>query len=152
MSVYTSITNFAKKASMVKLVHHEMPVNKTLHHRTIEILTALTLLIGSPSFLIYFYCSHDTNNPLCQWLLCTLNHTPEDGEYLYNRYLVISITWAALIFGFLFVISLLFIAIRKRSLDLSLFQITYLHSLIKKSVSIFHFISYHPKHPALNTL
>lgn len=90
---------------MVKLVHHEMPVNKTLHHRTIEILTVLTLLIGSPSFLIYFYCSHDTNNPLCQWLLCTLNHTPEDGEYLYNRYLVvISITWAALIFGTLFVI------------------------------------------------
>ena len=137
---------------MIKLTHHEMPVNKTLHHRTIEILTALTLLIGSPSFLIYFYCSHDTNNPLCQWLLCTLNHTPEDGEYLYNRYLVISITWAALIFGFLFVISLLFIAIRKRSLDLSLFQITYLHSLIKKSVSIFHFISYPPKHPALNTI
>ena len=87
-----SITNFVKKASMIKLTHHEMPVNKTLHHRTIEILTVLTLLIGSPSFLIYFYCSHDTNNPLCQWLLCTLNHTPEDGEYLYNRYLVISIT------------------------------------------------------------
>ena len=77
---------------MIKLTHHEMPVNKTLHHRTIEILTVLTLLIGSPSFLIYFYCSHDTNNPLCQWLLCTLNHTPEDGEYLSNRYLVISIT------------------------------------------------------------
>ena len=53
---------------MIKLTHHEMPVNKTLHHRTIEILTVLTLLIGSPSFLIYFYCSHDTNNPLCQWL------------------------------------------------------------------------------------
>ena len=51
---------------MIKLTHHEMPVNKTLHHRTIEILTVLTLLIGSPSFLIYFYCSHDTNNPLCQ--------------------------------------------------------------------------------------
>ncbi len=46
---------------MIKLTHHEMPVNKTLHHRTIEILTVLTLLIGSPSFLIYFYCSHDTN-------------------------------------------------------------------------------------------
>ena len=43
---------------MIKLTHHEMPVNKTLHHRTIEILTVLTLLIGSPSFLIYFYCSH----------------------------------------------------------------------------------------------
>ena len=39
---------------------------------------------------------------------------------------------SGLIFGFLFVISLLFIAIRKRSLDLSPFQITYLHSLIKK--------------------
>ena len=39
---------------MIKLTHHEMPVNKTLHHRTIEILTVLTLLIGSPSFLIYF--------------------------------------------------------------------------------------------------
>lgn len=49
---------------MIKLTHHEMPVNKTLHHRTIEILTVLTLLIGSPSFLIYFYCSHDTNNPI----------------------------------------------------------------------------------------
>lgn len=36
---------------MIKLTHHEMPVNKTLHHRTIEILTVLTLLIGSPSFL-----------------------------------------------------------------------------------------------------
>ena len=24
---------------MIKLTHHEMPVNKTLHHRTIEILT-----------------------------------------------------------------------------------------------------------------
>ena len=137
---------------MIKLTHHEMPVNKTLHHRKIEILAVLTLLIGSLSFLIYSYCSHDANNPLCRCLLCTLNHTPEDGEYLYNRYLVISITWAALIFWFLFVISLLFIAIRKRSLDLSLFQITYLHSLIKKSVSIFHFISYYPKHPALNTL
>ena len=31
---------------MIKLTHHEMPVNKTLHHRTIEILTVLTLLIG----------------------------------------------------------------------------------------------------------
>ncbi len=90
---------------MVKLVHHEMPVNKTLHHRKIEILAVLTLLIGSLSFLIYSYCSHDANNPLCRCLLCTLNHTPEDGEYLYNRYLVvISITWAALIFGTLFVI------------------------------------------------
>ena len=28
---------------MIKLTHHEMPVNKTLHHRTIEILTVLTL-------------------------------------------------------------------------------------------------------------
>ena len=36
---------------MVKLVHHEMPVNKTLHHRKIEILAVLTLLIGSLSFL-----------------------------------------------------------------------------------------------------
>ncbi|RHI90882.1 hypothetical protein DW150_11215 [Phocaeicola vulgatus] len=91
---------------MVKLVHHEMSVNKTLHHRKIELLAVLTLLIGSLSFLIYSYCSHDTNNPLCRCLLCTLNHTPEDGEYLYNRYLiVISITWAALIFGTLFVIS-----------------------------------------------
>ena len=42
---------------MVKLVHHEMPVNKTLHHRKIEILAVLTLLIGSLSFLIYSYCS-----------------------------------------------------------------------------------------------
>ena len=47
---------------MVKLVHHEMPVNKTLHHRKIEILAVLTLLIGSLSFLIYSYCSHDTIN------------------------------------------------------------------------------------------
>ena len=31
---------------MIKLTHHEMPVNKKLHHRTIEILTVLTLLIG----------------------------------------------------------------------------------------------------------
>ena len=45
---------------MIKLTHHEMPVNKTLHHRTIEILTALTLLIGSPSFLIYFYLNSAT--------------------------------------------------------------------------------------------
>lgn len=25
---------------MIKLTHHEMPVNKTLHHRTIEILNS----------------------------------------------------------------------------------------------------------------
>ena len=37
-----------KKASMIKLTHHEMPVNKTLHHRTIEILTVLTLLMAIP--------------------------------------------------------------------------------------------------------
>ena len=41
---------------MIKLTHHEMPVNKTLHHRKIEILAVLTLLIGSLSFLIYSYC------------------------------------------------------------------------------------------------
>lgn len=29
---------------MIKLTHHEMPVNKTLHHRKIEILTVLTYL------------------------------------------------------------------------------------------------------------
>ena len=67
---------------MIKLTHHEMPVNKTLHHRTIEILTVLTLLIGSPSFLIYFYCSHDTNNPLCQWLLCTLTILRDGNTYI----------------------------------------------------------------------
>ncbi len=41
---------------MIKLTHHEMPVNKTLHHRTIEILTVLTLLIGSviPYLLLLF--------------------------------------------------------------------------------------------------
>lgn len=90
---------------MVKLVHHKMPVNKTLHHRKIEILAVLTLLIGSLSFLMYSYYSHDADNPLCQCLLCTLNHTPKDGEYLYNHYLIgISITWAALIFGILFII------------------------------------------------
>ena len=90
---------------MVKLIPHEMPVNKALHHRKTEILTILTLLVGSLSFLIYSYCSHDANNPLCQCLLCTLNNTPEDGEYLYNRYLIgISITWITLILGTLFVI------------------------------------------------
>lgn len=90
---------------MVKLVHNEKPVNKTPRHKKIEILTILLLFIGSLSFLIYSYCIHNADNPLCQCLLCTLNHVPEDGEYIYNRYLImISIVWAAFIFGILFVI------------------------------------------------
>lgn len=90
---------------MVKLVHHEMPVNKTLRQKKIEILAIVILFVGSLSFLIYSYCSHDAGNPLCQCLLCTLNRMPKDGEYLYNRYLiVISIAWTALILGALFII------------------------------------------------
>lgn len=100
---------------MVKLIHHETLGNKTLHHRKIEILAVLTLFVGSLSFLIYSYCSHDADNSLCQCLLCTLNHTPEDGEYLYNRYLVvISIAWTTLLFGALFAI--LYYIERKRKI------------------------------------
>lgn len=90
---------------MVKLIHHETPINKAFHYRKIEILAVVTLFVGSLSFLFYSYCSHNADNPLCRCLLCTLNRTPEDGEYLYNKYLVvISIAWAALLFGALFVI------------------------------------------------
>lgn len=77
---------------MVKLIHHETPVNKALHHRKIEILAVLTLFVGSLSFLIYSFCTHNADNPLCRCLLCSLNRMPEDGELnliLWSNYMVL---------------------------------------------------------------
>lgn len=87
---------------MVKLIHHEMPEKKPFRLRKLEIPVILTLLIGSISYLLHSILSHTPDNPLCQCLLCVMNHTPEDGEYLYNRYLVIiSIAWSTAIFSLL---------------------------------------------------
>ncbi len=60
--------------------------------------TALILFIGSVSFLVYSYLSHNGLLPACDCLLCMFNHVPEEGEYLFNRYMiVISIAWISLL-------------------------------------------------------
>lgn len=105
---YTKATIYLllqKNKTMVKLIHHEMPERKTSPLRKLEKLVTLILLVSSMSYLLYSLLSHDPDNPLCQCLLCAINHTPEDGEYLYNRYLVIiSFAWTSTIFCLLLLI------------------------------------------------
>ncbi len=70
------------------------------------VLTALFLLIGSISILIDACLSHDEQLSVCQCLFCTFNQVPEEGEYLFNRYMiVISIAWASLLTLLLFYFS-----------------------------------------------
>lgn len=46
------------------------------------------------------FLAHDADAPLCDCIRCMLNHIPEEGEYVYNRYLIfISLGWITLLFA-----------------------------------------------------
>ncbi len=82
-----------------------MPKRRTFQYKRLEVPLILLLLISSVSYLLYSILSHNPDNVLCQCLLCVINHTPENGEYLYNRYLVIiSMAWTTGIFGLLLLV------------------------------------------------
>lgn len=90
---------------MVKLIHHEMPKRRIFQYKRLEMPVIIILLTGSISYLLYSALSHNADNLLCQCLFCVINHTPEDGDYLYNRYLVIiSLAWTAAVFGLLLLV------------------------------------------------
>ena len=83
---------------MVKLTNHKKAIDRPLSCKRWGIIAIIILFAGSLSFLLYSYFSHDVDNPQCNCLLCMLNHVPEEGEYIYNRYLIfISFIWIAVI-------------------------------------------------------
>lgn len=85
---------------MVKLTNHKKAIDRPLSCKRWGIIAIIILFAGSLSFLLYSYFSHDVDNPQCNCLLCMLNHVPEEGEYIYNRYLIfISFIWIAVIFA-----------------------------------------------------
>lgn len=60
----------------------------------------LIVLIVSETYLLHAYLAHNADVPLCGCIRCMLNHIPEDGEYIYNRYLFfISLGWITLLFA-----------------------------------------------------
>ena len=62
---------------------------RQLHYRRNLLLLLSILIIGM----------HDKTNADCHCIQCLTNRIPEDGEYLYNRYLpLISLVWILLIF------------------------------------------------------
>ena len=47
-------------------------------------------------YLTASYLSHDADDTLCRCIQCVTNRVPQDGEYLYNHYLlVLSAIWIA---------------------------------------------------------
>ena len=84
---------------MVKLTNHKKAIDRPLSCKRWGIIAIIILFVGSLSFLLYSYFSHDADNPQCNCLLCMLNHVPEEGEYIYNRYLIfISFIWICLLY------------------------------------------------------
>lgn len=60
----------------------------------------LIILIVSGTYLLHSFLAHDADAPLCGCIRCMLNHIPEEGEYVYNRYLIfISLGWITLLFA-----------------------------------------------------
>lgn len=95
---------------MVKLTNHKKAIGRPLSCKRWGIIAIIILFAGSLSFLLYSYFSHDADNPQCNCLLCMLNHVPEEGEYIYNRYLIfISFIWIAVIFATVFLANYCFV-------------------------------------------
>lgn len=95
---------------MVKLTHHGKITDHSSSCKRWGILAVLIIFVGSTSFLLYSYFSHDADNPLCSCPFCVFSRTPEEGEYLYNRYLVfISLIWIAVIFAIIFLANYCFV-------------------------------------------
>lgn len=91
---------------MVKLTNYKKAIDRPLSCKRWGIIAIIILFAGSLSFLLYSYFSHDADNPQCNCLLCMLNHVPEEGEYIYNRYLIfISFIWIAVIFAAVFLVN-----------------------------------------------
>lgn len=60
----------------------------------------LIILIVSCIFLLHSFLAHNADDALCGCIRCILNHIPEEGEYVYNRYLIfISLGWITLLFA-----------------------------------------------------
>lgn len=100
---------------MVKLTNHKKAIDRPLSCKRWGIIAIIILFAGSLSFLLYSYFSHDVDNPQCNCLLCMLNHVPEEGEYIYNRYLIfISFIWIAVIFAAVFLVNYCFVKKNKK--------------------------------------
>lgn len=100
---------------MVKLTNHKKTIDRPLGCKRWGIIAIIILFAGSLSFLLYSYFSHDADNPQCNCLLCMLNHVPEEGEYIYNRYLIfISFIWIAVIFAAIFLVNYCFVKKNKK--------------------------------------
>ncbi len=68
------------------------------HYRRNLILLLSILIIGIVCISVSLTI-HDPANNDCHCIQCLTNHIPEDGEYLYNRYMpLISFVWILLIF------------------------------------------------------
>ena len=100
---------------MVKLTNHKKTIDRPLGCKRWGIIAIIIIFAGSLSFLLYSYFSHDADNPQCNCLLCMLNHVPEEGEYIYNRYLIfISFIWIAVIFAAVFLVNYCFVKKNKK--------------------------------------
>lgn len=101
---------------MVKLTNHKKTIDRPLGCKRWGIIAIIIIIFaGSLSFLLYSYFSHDADNPQCNCLLCMLNHVPEEGEYIYNRYLIfISFIWIAVIFAAIFLVNYCFVKKNKK--------------------------------------
>lgn len=100
---------------MVKLTNHKKAIGRPLSCKRWGIIAIIILFAGSLSFLLYSYFSHDADNPQCNCLLCMLNHVHEEGEYIYNRYLIfISFIWIAVIFAAVFLVNYCFVKKNKK--------------------------------------
>lgn len=101
---------------MVKLTNHKKTIDRPLGCKRWGIIAIIIIIFaGSLSFLLYSYFSHDADNPQCNCLLCMLNHVSEEGEYIYNRYLIfISFIWIAVIFAAVFLVNYWFVKKNKK--------------------------------------
>lgn len=107
--------NLTINCYMVKLTNHKKAIDRPLSCKRWGIIAIIILFAGSLSFLLYSYFSHDADNPQCNCLLCMLNHVPEEGEYIYNRYLIfISFIWIAVIFAAVFLLNYCFVKKNKK--------------------------------------
>ena len=114
---------------MVKLTNHKKTIDRPLGCKRWGIIAIIIIFAGSLSFLLYSYFSHDADNPQCNCLLCMLNHVPEEGEYIYNRYLIfISFIWIAVIFAAIFLVNYCFVKkkTKRNSVRLSTYLLLFL--------------------------
>ena len=84
---------------MVKLTNHKKTIDRPLGCKRWGIIAIIIIFAGSLSFLLYSYFSH----------------VPEEGEYIYNRYLIfISFIWIAVIFAAIFLVNYCFVKKNKK--------------------------------------